>query len=282
MAGLLAGHAAWLSFRGGIPWSFGENFLSTVLTTGVFSSIFLGLTLALPALLGEYRPRKAIEIFASAAALGLALPMTLAVAYDVLLGALHLSSFMPFLLRRSFWWCLLAIAIAVSRALAIGTPTAGFRAFIGLIPGFLFGGMLLDLFFLPRDWNWLGSMVLGAIVGLTQSLALDLLKEAWLEEFSPRLLKRQYILETEEFVVGSEEHCDLSLPEGPEQWFQISERDGMHALEILDETQPVLVGATRFRFHILHDGDAINLGDKVFIYHNRYARARDAVPEAFS
>ncbi len=281
-AGAMAGHAAWLSFRSGIPWSFGENFLATVLTCGVFSSLFLGLGRALPTLLLDHRPRRAIETFGSAAAIGLAIPMTAGVLYSLTIDTFHVGALMPYLLRRALWWSLFAVSVAVSRALIIGNPLSGCRAFIGLIPGFLFGGLALDFFFLTRDLNWAGSLWLGLCAGLTLSLALDLLKESWLEEFSPRTLRRQFLLENEDFVIGSDDLCDLPLDTGPDQWLLISEKDGLHTVEALDENVPVIIGTCRFRYHVLHDGDALQLGDRVFIYHTRFARSRDILPEACS
>ena len=281
-AGALAGHAAWLSFRSGIPWSFGENFLGTVLTCGVFSSLFLGLVRALPTLIVDQRPRRAAEIFAPAAAIGLALPMTAAVLYSLAVDTLQLGTLMPYILRRALWWSIFAVSLAISRGLIIGNPLSACRAFIGLIPGFLCGGLALDFFFLTRELNWAGSLWLGLCAGLTLSLALDLLKESWLEEFSPRTLRRQFLLETEDFLIGSDDACDLTLETGPDQWLLIAEKDAIHTIEALDENIPVVIGTCRFRYHVLNDGDALHFGDRVFIYHTRYARSRDALSEACS
>ena len=279
LAGLFAGYASWLTLRGGIPWAFGDNFLSTLLNCGIFSSIFLGLMVALPPLLNEFQPRKALHLFAPAAATGLALPMTTAVIFSWIGDMIDITRIMPYYLHRSVWWLVFSFSIAASRAILVGNRESFPRNLLGLIPGILLPGLLSDAFFAPRGNFFWGSMILGISTGAGLAMSLELLKDAWLEEFSSSPLHAQYLLESDEFVAGSSEDCDLTLSAYSSHSFSIVEKDGLHVLEAIDE-YPVIINNGRFKYRILVEGDAIRIDNKTWIYHSRYARTRDAMPEA--
>ncbi len=264
--------------RGGTPWAFGEGFLQTLLSTGVFSGIFLGLVFAFPPLFGEKRASKAFRRFLTAGATGLAVPMMGAVLFALSTELLKISASSGKILPRFLWWTVFASSIGISRALLIGNSRAALNSLVGLLPGMWFGGLFSDLVLVPRGGSATGFLFLGFCAGLGLSLSLEVLKEAWLEESSGETFRIQFILETEEFLVGSSEDCDFSVFEGPAHFFLISERDGVHILEALDDL-PVICASGRFRYRALLDGDCIDIWGQPFVYHSRYSRTRDVVPE---
>ncbi|HOY66495.1 MAG TPA: hypothetical protein PLP29_06370 [Candidatus Ozemobacteraceae bacterium] len=277
--GLIAGWAGWLSFRGMVPWGFGSDFLQTTLSVGLVSALLIGGEQAVTALWHEGRPRKAGRRFLSAGAVGLAVPMVAAVLYQLLGEWAGLARHAPEILLRLLWWAIYAVALAAARGIAVNAPRAACQMFMGLAPALILAGLTADMVLFPRGAWILGSLVIGLAASLGPALSLELLKEAWLEEAVSTGWPVQYRLESEEFLGGADDECDLSLEEGPGQWFVIGERDGVHVLECLEDTPVSFVGG-RYRYRPLVDGDVMRLGDRNIIYRNRYARSRDALPEA--
>ncbi|HNW35182.1 MAG TPA: FHA domain-containing protein [Candidatus Ozemobacteraceae bacterium] len=277
--GLIAGWASWLSLRGIVPWGFGEGFLSTTLTTGLFSALLIGGDQAVNALWHEGRPRKAGQRFFAAAAVGLAFSMLAAVLFALLGEWAGLSRHAPEILLRLLWWAILSVALVVARGIVMSAPRAACQSFIGLAPALILAGLTADILLFPRG-VWVGGcLLIGTAAALGPAVSLELLKEAWIEEPVATGWPTQYRLEAEELLAGSDDECDLSLEEGPGQWFVISEHDGVHVLECLDETPVSFIGG-RYRYRPLVDGDVMHLGKRNFIYRTRYSRSRDALPEA--
>ncbi|MBF0500812.1 MAG: hypothetical protein HQM09_11810 [Candidatus Riflebacteria bacterium] len=283
MSGLLAGYAVWAVSSLGTPWAFGDEFLGTLFSTGVFGAILLGGVFGFTSYGNERQLGKALRRFAGAGAIGLAIPATAAVLYALTSDGMHLFSFMPALVRRLFWWFTLAAALGAARGFWIGETRAACIAILGLAPGVTMAGVSADLIFFGHGYYLIGSIFLGVATGFTMGLAVELLKENWLEEIdigdAPLDFRRQFLLETDEFVATSEGDCDFSLPEDVGISFTISERDGMRILESLDG-EPIQVGKALCRYRVLVDGDAIRIGNEAWIYHTRWARTRDVMPEA--
>lgn len=281
LSGLLAGYASWLSLRdGGTPWSLGDGFLGTLLTSGVFSACFIGSMFALVSYGNEMNHSKALRIFSSGSAIGLAIPMLGTAVFSLVFDIMGLASNFPYVVFRGFWWLSLAFSLSLSRGVLLGNAHSGVIAFLGLTPGFLFSGLLLDKFFIPNEAWLLGSLVFGLVAGISMGFTLELLKGAWLELSTTAPLKPQFILESDEFTAGGTEMNDMTIEDGPEHFFVISEKDGVHFLEVLCDEPLLIVGRGRFRYRALNDGDVIQIGVQSWIYHNRMVRSRDAVPEA--
>ncbi len=280
LSGLLAGYASWMSLREGTPWAFGGGFLATLFSTGIFSACFVGFSFSLLSLGNEMRYSKALRYFSTGAATGLAIPMTGAVLFSLVFDVMDLHHRFPDIVIRCLWWVTLSGSIAGARGIALGNSKAGMISFLGLAPGLLLAGLLFDRFFVPRELFLVGSIVLGLAAGSGLGIGLELLKEAWLESSSSSLLRAQYILETEEFTAGRGDHFDMSLSEGPKNRFVIIEKEGIHFIEVLADEPLVLSGGGRFRYRVLCEGDAIIVDDQVWIYHTRYMRTRDALPQA--
>lgn len=279
MSGLLAGYAAWLTFRETDPWTFGDGFLATLFTTGVFGAVLLGLGAALPPLVNDWQARQAGRLLLAHALPALAFAMPIAVLFALVSGSTGLARMAPVLVVRTLWWSLLAAALGACRGFVTGSCRTAAHTMAGLLPGLVAGGLLLDRFFVPRGLWLVGSLFFGAVIGACLALALDLLKEAWLEDLGyGGRWRPQYLLETEEFVAGSDEDCDLILPEAPCQAFSITEKDEGHVLESLDES-PIKVTGGRFRCRLLVDGDVFEVAGRTFVYHNRLARTRDTAPQ---
>ncbi|MBP7633802.1 hypothetical protein KBA41_06505 [Candidatus Ozemobacteraceae bacterium] len=276
--GLIAGWASWLSLQGGVPWGFGGEFLQTTLTVGLLGAILLGGEQAVTALWHEGRMRKAGQRFLAAAAVGLAVSMVAAVLFALLGEWAGLARRSPEILLRLLWWAVFSVALAVSRGIVMNAPKAACQSFMGLAPALILAGLTADMVLFPRG-VWVGGcLLIGTGASLGAALAAELLKESWIEESVASGWPVQYRLETEELLVGSDEGCDLSLDEGPAQWFVITEHDGVHILECLDETPVSFIGG-RYRYRPLVDGDVMRLGERNFIYRSRYSRSRDALAE---
>jgi hypothetical protein len=279
LAGLLAGLGAWLSLRQGVPWSFGVGFLGSLLATGVFAALLLGGLEAFPAWLSEGRGRKAIGRFAPAGAMGLALAMPAAVVYAGVFEVIGDWQVMPHFLLRTGWWLLFGTTLAAARGIYYREQRVALVAWLGLTPGLVIGGLILDHILSPRGWGAPGSLVIGLGASISYFFVAELLKEAWLEEYRLGIGRVQFVFEREEFWVGADEECDLTIDWGPAHLVRISERDGVHLLEVVED-EPVLIGGQRYQCRALVDGDAITIGRRVWVYHNRWARTRDTMPEA--
>lgn len=276
--GLIAGWASWLSLRGGIPWGFGGEFLQTTLTVGIFAAILIGGEQAVTALWREGRVRKAGHRFLAAAAVGLAVSMVSAVLFALVAEWAGLARHSPEILLRLLWWAVFAVALTASRGIVLGAPKAACQSFMGLAPALILAGLTADMLLFPRG-VWVGGcLLIGSAASIGAAFSMELLKESWIEEAVASGWPVQYRLETGELLVGSDDDCDLSLAEGPGQWFVITEQDGVHILECLDETPVSFIGG-RYRYRPLIDGDVMRLGERNFIYRSRYARSRDALPE---
>lgn len=250
------------------------------MTTGIFSAFLLGLGAALLSLGNEMRYGKALRLFSSNSAAGFAIPMVGAVLFSLVFEVFGKSLRVPFFVERSMWWLTLALGVSLARGAVLGNFRGALVGLMGLAPGLLFAGLLMDRFFVPRDVWLIGSLVFGGVAGFSLAFSMELLKGAWLEFPAENFLCRQYILETEEFFVGSGDYCDMTLGDGPEHRFMILDRDGMHSLETLSG-DPVLVrGRGKFRYRILSEGDTIQIDDRVWVYHSRILRTRDVVGEA--
>ncbi|OIP22548.1 hypothetical protein AUK22_10480 [bacterium CG2_30_54_10] len=279
-AGLLAGYASWLTFREPSPWSFGDGFLATVLTTGVFVAVFMGLGMAFPPLFNEWNARKAARFFFAAAAPAMAFAMPAAVIYAIAIGYTGLAKLLPVVVMRAAWWSLLATAMAGCRGFLTGSVGSACYSLSGFLPGLLFPGLMLDLFFLPRGMWLLGALFFGVVAAVCFAISLDLLKEAWLEDLTNNSPWRpEFILESEELVAGADPDCDLVIPRAPSHLFSIIEKDGLHILESVDDT-PIEITGGKFRCRLLVDGDLIEVPGMTIIYRNRLARTRDVLPEA--
>ncbi|MFZ2956417.1 MAG: hypothetical protein WA705_05970 [Candidatus Ozemobacteraceae bacterium] len=267
----------------GAPWSFGEDFLPTLLVTCIFGGVLLGSIFGFLSYGNEGRPGKALRRFAGAGAFGLAIPVTAAVVFSFAQDGLQLFSFMPWIVRRALWWTTLAASLGAARGFWIEDTRAGCIALLGLVPGVTLAGVACDLVFFAHGLYLAGSLLLGIATGCSMGLAVELLKESWLEEVDGPLralgLQRQFLLETEEFVAVHEGDGDFSLNEDAGVAFTIIEKDGIHILESLDG-EPIRIGNGRYRYRTLLDGDAIHIGVEAWIYHTRWARTRDVLPEA--
>ncbi|MBI3039524.1 hypothetical protein HYY75_10865, partial [bacterium] len=157
---------------------------------------------------------------------------------------------------------------------------SGCKAFVGLAPGVLLSGLGFDLFFGSKGLYFVGSIFLGTCIGTSMGLSMDLLKDSWIEESTISFLKPQYILEMEEFSVGSDEQCDMTVSDIPGCHFVILDRDEFHVLEVQPNESPVIVSRERFRYHTLVEGDTIEIGNRTWIYHTRLAHIRDSLTEA--
>ena len=149
---------------------------------------------------------------------------------------------------------------------------------MGFIPAFIVAGALIDKIFALDSNYMLSFLFLGLMIGLGHAIVWDLLKEGWLDEYRGSGISFRYYLEGE-FSAGSSNECDLSLQEGPEILFYITEKDSVHVFELQDSEFRACVNNSKFRYRALVDGDKINVGERAFIYHSSYSRIREEMPE---
>lgn len=143
----------------------------------------------------------------------------------------------------------------------------------------IIAGTLFDQYFSVSNQALQGFLIIGVSSGGSITLAWDLLKDAWLDEYPDSFFLFRYYLDDSDFFAGSSCECDLTLPDGAENAFVISENDGLHSLEVLDQNLLMKVNSSRIRYRTLVDGDLINTGQRVFIYHSRFARSRDIIAQ---
>lgn len=279
-SGLVAGLFTWLVSPGGQPWDLIENFQTGLLTTGVFCGLFTGLVMSLPVLVRERRVSKAISYLASSASVGLAVTMLGGVIFTMITNIISANTVIPVGVLRFFWWLFLSCCLSGCYGILYGSVKIMCRSMMGLTPAFIVAGAFVDRFFILPGHYLLSFLFLGGMIGFGFALSWELLKESWLDEEISRYIVYRYYLDGPEFVAGSSDECDLTLPDGPENLFLISEKDELHVVEALDDKQGLRVNHGRFRYRVLIDGDVINVGNRVFVYHTKLARTRDVMPEA--
>jgi hypothetical protein len=279
-SGLLSGYCTWLISPDTNPWNLVDNFQSGLLVTGVFCGLFTGLVSALPVIIMEWRRTKAVAYWISATSVGLSITMLGAVVFAIVANLVVSQFILPSGVLRFFWWMFLSLCLAGCFGILHGSLRIMCRAIMGLTPAFIIAGSFIDSFSLTSNHLLVSFLFLGGTVGFGFALAWDLLKESWIDEDRGRFMIFRYYIDGSEFVAGKADECDLTLPEGPAQLFVVSEKDGLHVLEVLEEDQMVKVNHSQFRYRVLVDGDSITVGDRVFIYHSKLARSRDALPEA--
>lgn len=276
---MISGIIAWLVAPGLEAWNLGEHFQSGLLISGVFAGMFVGVFSALPALVMERNPGKAINYWISSSSVALAMTMLGAVVFVMLGEVLVPAARIPISVQRFFWWMCLSGLFGVSFGLIHGSTKTFCVSLIGLTPAFIIAGTLVDQYFMPGGQNLVGFIFLGVLPGFGLALSFDLLKDAWLDEYPGSFFLFRYYLDRDEFVAGTSQECDLTLFEGSETTFIILEKDGVHILEVPEEQTHLLINRSRFRYRTLVDGDSINVGDRTFIYHSKLARSRDILPQ---
>lgn len=279
-SGLFAGFFAWLVAPGGNPWDLIDNFQTGLLVTGVFSGVFTGLVIALPVQIMEKRRSKAFAHMISASSVGLSIPMLGAVIFSIFAGILTSSVSVPSGVLRFFWWLCLSLCLSGCFGLLYRSLKIMCRSLMGLTPAFIIAGAFLDRYFLIQQYYLLSFLFIGGLAGFGLALSWELLKESWLDEDAGWRVVFRYYIDGPEFVAGSADECDLTFPDGPGSLFVIYEKDGLHVVETLEDELTLKVNNCRFRYRALVDGDTITAGNRVFVYHTRLSRTRDAMPEA--
>ena len=280
LAGVLSGIVAWLVAPGLEAWNLSEHFQSGLLVSGLFAGMFAGVFSALPTLIMERNPGKAANYWISSSSVALALTMLGAVIFAMLSEVLVPAARVPAGVLRFFWWMCLSGFFGISFGLIQGSAKTLCTSLIGLSPAFIIAGTLIDQYFMPRGQNLVGFIFLGVLPGFGLALAVDLLKDAWIDEYPGSFFLFRYYLDRDEFVAGTSQECDLTLFEGNENTFVIMERDGVHILEVPEEQTHLFINSCRLRYRTLVDGDSINIGNRTFIYHSKLARSRDILPQA--
>ncbi|HPW58894.1 MAG TPA: hypothetical protein PLK58_09645 [Candidatus Rifleibacterium sp.] len=279
-SGLLAGLITSLVSPAGNPWDLIENFQTGLLATGVFSGLFAGLVSSLPVLVMEKRFSKALTCWISSTSVGLSVTMLggviFAMVADFILSQTPIASG----ILRFFWWLSLSVCLSGCFGILHGSVKIMCRSLMGLTPALIIAGAFVDRIFITDSHNLVAFLLLGAVTGSGFAIAWELLKESWLDEHVSSLVVYRYYIDGPEFTGGSTDECDLTLAEGPENLFVISEKDGIHIIEAHDEEMTLRINQARFRYRVLVDGDTIVVGQRVFIYHSKLARSRDVLPEA--
>ncbi len=279
-SGLFAGLVTWLITPAGNAWDLLENFQTSLLATGIFSGMFIGLVSALPVLISEKRLVKASGYWISATSVGLAINMLAAVIYAIVAEILRDNLVVSQGLLRFFWWIFMSLSISVCFAILHHSIKIGCRALMGLTPGFIIAGTLVDRLLLIEHKWLMAFLFIGGIIGSCLALVWEILKESWLDEDAGGYMIYRYYLDSAEFVAGGADECDLSIDGLSENVFVIFEKDGLHILEVVDDKQIIHVNNCRFRYRVLTDGDVIAAGGRSFVYHSKLARSRDILPEA--
>ncbi len=279
-SGVLAGFFTWLISPAGNPWNLIENFQGGLLNVGVFCGLFAGLASSLPVLIAERRLTKALTCWISSTSVGLSVTMLGGVIFVMAANFILSNSLVPTGVLRFFWWLFLSVCLSGCFGILHNSLKIMCRSMMGLTPALMIAGAFVDRIFLSDGHAVMSFLLLGGVAGSGFAIAWELLKESWLDEYPGHFVFFRYYIDASEFIVGSTDDCDLSLPEGPETLFIITEKDGLHTIEAQDEDLSLRVNHARFRYRVLVDGDSIVVGERVFIYHSKLARSRDIMPEA--
>lgn len=276
ISGLLAGFFSWLVYRGGNPWDLAGSFQTSLMATSLFCAFFVGLISVFPILIMERKLKKASNYFLSAFVITFSITALISVIYSFSLEyIINTGRNIPNSVYRFFWWLLLSIGLSCSFGFLHENVKILCRALMGITPALIISGALIERMFLMDNPYLLSLLFIGGMLGLGYAIVWELLKEAWLDEYVKFGIIFRYYLDDNEFSAGSSEECDLTVAEGPEILFCITEKDGVHIFELQDTNFRASVNNSKFRYRALIDGDKINIGDRSFIYHTSVSHVRD-------
>ena len=279
LSGILAGLLSWLLYRGGNPWDLIGNFQTSLMTSSTFCGLFAGLVSSIPILIMERRFIKSINYFISPFIICFSLTALGSTVYSLLMESIIDSGTnIPLTVLRFFWWLLLAIGLSCTFSFIYNSIKILCKTLMGFIPAFIVAGALIDKIFLLDNYYLLSFLFLGLMIGLGFVIIWELLKEGWLDEYRGYGITFRYYLE-DDFSVGSSNECDLTLPEGPEVLFYITEKDSVHVFELQSSDFRASVNGSKFRYRALVEGDKINIGEREFIYHSTLSRIKEEMPE---
>ncbi len=279
LSGIIAGLLSWLLYRGGNPWDLIGNFQTSLMTSSMFCGLFAGLISSIPILIMERRFYKALNYFISSFLICFSLTALGSVIYSIIMESIiNTGANIPLTVLRFFWWLLLAIGLSCTFSFLYSSLKMLCKTLMGFIPAFIVAGALIDKISLFDNNYLLSFLFLGLMIGIGHAIVIDLLKEGWLDEYRGAGITFRYYLE-DEFSAGTSNECDLTLQEGPEILFYITEKDSVHVFELQDSEFRASVNGSKFRYRALVDGDKINIGERAFIYHSSYSRIREEMPE---
>lgn len=279
LSGILAGLISWLLYRGGNPWDLIGNFQTSLMTSSIFCGFFAGFVSSFPILIMERKLRKATYYLISAFIICFSITALGSVIYTLLMESIIDKGInISHSILRFFWWLLLAIELSCGFGFLHNSLKSLCKNLMGFTPAFIIAGALIDKSFLTDNNYLLAFLFLGLIIGLGFAIIWELLKDGWLDEYRGYGITFRYYLD-DEFSAGSSEECDLTLQEGPETMFYITEKDSVHIFELQDNEFRASVNGSKFRYRALVDGDKINIGERAFIYHSSYSRIREEMPE---
>ena len=279
LSGILAGLISWLLYRGGNPWDLIGNFQTSLTISSVFCGFFAGLVSSLPILVMERKIRKATNYLLSAFIICFSITALGSVIYSFVMEyIINNGTHIATAVLRFFWWLLLAIGLSCSFGFLYNSLKILCKTLMGFTPAFIIAGALIDKTFLINSNYLLSFLLLGLMIGLGYAIAWELLKEGWLDEYRGHGITFRYYLEGE-FSAGSSDECDLTLQDGPEVIFYITEKESVHIFELQGNDFRACVNSSKFRYRALVDGDKINIGERSFIYHSSYSRVKEEMPD---
>lgn len=281
-SGFLSGFFTWLITPVSHNWNSNENFQSILILAGLMCGFFMAFTAAIPVLVTERRFSKALRHWFSGASAGLSVSMLATVVFIIVSELLKLYSLLPASVMQFFWWFYFSIVLSACFGIMHSDFKIMCRAFMGLAPALIIGGSIANRCFKAPNYRLAYLLLIGIMAGFGFSLAYDLLKESWLDEEINRFVTFRYYIYAPEFLVGSGSDCDLSLKEGPENLFVITEKNGVHTIEACDNVgkEVFKLNNRNFRYRTLVDGDVIEIGRRVLVYHTKMSRTRGELPAA--
>jgi hypothetical protein len=181
---------------------------------------------------------------------------------------------------RAVGWAVFGLLIGTSEGIAAGSKnTAGYGALGGLLGGLIGGAtyertsLLVRSLTHNRDLSLtlggaLGLMILGACIGAFTTLAVDILRKAWLKGVYGKLEGQTLTVTKAETTLGRGEKCDIRIPGDPtvaEQHAAILQTPQGFVLEAREG--PVLVNRQQVTRQVLQSGMHLTLGKAVLAFY---------------
>ncbi len=281
-SGVFAGYITWLLTPAGNNWNILIDFQTSLLSVGIFCGLFVGLFRCISPAVRERRLLKSIKSFIFGFSTGLALSMFGSVVFTILARFGGTKFSISDSTIRILWWTCLGMCIASSFGILYKSLKILFRAFLGITPGIIISGLAIDKYFLPNEAYLLAIVFTGAVSAISLAIAWEILKDAWLDEELTFMIKYRFFIDSPDYYIGSSDDCELSIEIGPPKLMCLSEKNGLHILEIFDDKSCLMINSHKFRYKTLVDGDIITIGERKLVYHSRFARSQDIIPEALA
>lgn len=257
-------------------WNILYDFKSSLFVETIFCGCFCGFAYSFQYLVAEKFPKKIFNRFLTSASLGALMGSIGVTVFRLVVDYTYSGSNFEGSSGKFFMWVIPAISLSLAWGAISGGLRSIVKSFMSFTPVFVIVGFIINRISANISKETI-FVLIGLISGFGFGIIWDFLKTSWLDEEYNKYFVFRYYLDGDSFWIGSSYDCDLTVKRGEELMMQINEKDGVHILEV-EENSEVVVNNVKAKYRILQEGDKITASERTLVYHTNLMRVRDTVP----